>query len=1320
VTTAGAPVASPVDALRPYLGLVPFTEHDQAYFFGRERDTELLVDNVIAFDVTLMYGPSGVGKSSIVSAGVVPTLLKRTTAADGHGPGDRIVPVPLRSWRDDPREWVSQALTDAAHGRGHPARPVSRQAPLWEQIAHWARACEADLCLVFDQFEEYFLYHGDPGDPFARELGEAVARDDVPAHYLFSIREDALATLDRLQERIPNLFDNIYRLEPLRLDEARRAVVGPIEEFNRRVGPDRHVSIEPGLVDDVLDQVRTGRLQIGPAGEGRIHESADRDEVELAHLQLVMDRLWHAEAAQASRVLRRDTLRRLGGADEIVRSHLDVSMAALSTHDRDLAARVFGQLVTPSGAKIAHRVDDLAAYADVPADELSPVLERLAEGDQRILRPVDRSADDPEAPRYEIFHDALGPAVLEWRTRHERAASERRARGQVAAAQAAARRERRRWMALVLVAVVLVGLLGTSLWLWWRSQQEASQRRSEQLASQAAAQIAGDPVAATRTALRAWDERHTTGAERALRLVAPRLHLLQGLSGHTDAVLDAEVSPDGHTILTTSDDQTARLWDAGTGDARATLAGHTGSVTAGQFSPDGQLVLTSSDDGSARLWSAATGELVETFDSEGDAVVDAALSPDGRRLATVHMSGTASLWDTGAGVEVVTALDPGEASATAVAFSPDSSTLATGHDDGVVRTWSAETGAPARARLDESPGGGEIGIVTDIAFNPAGDQLAIGNDIADLFIWRWHARPSESTVMNLWTAAVAVEWLDQVQFTPDGQHVIAVADKFGYLFPVPSGDEWDDPLYLPKPVPLGGHDDWATDIAVSPDGELVVTASRDGSALVRDARTGALLTELRGHTGAVNAVDIALDGRIVTASADGTARLWERPPTTVFRGYADWVLDAEVTPDQRQVIGAGKDGTIRVWDIATQEEVMQLTDGSDSFLGAVNLLAVSHDGRHVAAGTDYGDVRVWELAQPSAPIGAWSAGGPSISGLEFNATGSRLAIGTGDGVARVWAWTGDEPLPRLPAGTSAAIVAWSPVDGAMLATGASDGVIRLWDVRSAAVVAELPGHSSEVTDLAFTPGGSRLITAGKDGTARVWDVATRSLVRVLRGHEGGVTSVAFRDGGRQIVTGASDGTVAVWDRESGRYLALWRTHDDYVNAVAVLDDGRILSAGDDNLVRLYPCETCGPITGVVDDLRARLAALPPAAERAGDDRAGHHLPGTCLPTTSGQNDLYTIEPVPCEEPHDDEVFGNLELADPVDAELPADIHDRAVAACADRLFERYVGASPVDSPYRVSALTPTESSWDLGNRSVVCLLYDPTGPVTGSARGSGR
>src|SRR5439155_20314751 len=127
--------------------------------------------------------------------------------------------------------------------------------------------------------------------------------------------------------------------------------------------------------------------------------------VETPYLQLVLTRLWEEEMRAGSHVLRLATLEDLGGAQNIVRTHLDTAMSARPPHEQDVAARVFRYLVTPSGTKIAYTVDDLAAYADVPQRELTSVLQQLASGSTRILRPVAPPPDKPATPRYEIFHE---------------------------------------------------------------------------------------------------------------------------------------------------------------------------------------------------------------------------------------------------------------------------------------------------------------------------------------------------------------------------------------------------------------------------------------------------------------------------------------------------------------------------------------------------------------------------------------------------------------------------------------------------------------------------------------------------------------------------------------------------------------------------------------------------------------------------------------------------------------------------------------------------------------------------------------------------
>ena len=411
---AGTPAQAPQRVRRsPYQGIVPYGPADAEWFFGREQWREVVVDNLQAYRVSVLYGESGVGKSSLLNAAVLPRLhdAARRDLAD-RGACD-LVAVSFASWSEaDPLGALKEAIA-ATHTELSPGLAAGPPGgTLAEQVAAWCERIDGGLYLVLDQFEELFLYHAhdEAGRDFERELTEVLRRRDVPANVLISIREDALARLDRLQARVPGLLDNLLRVEHLELDAARAAIERPLEHWNDVEGA--AVAIEPSLVDEILVQVEAGKLLVaGAGGAGRIRSGDELARVEAPFLQLVLTRIWEVERAAGSTVLRLATLTRLGGAERIVRTHLDQVLASLSRRERDVAAKAFRFLVTPSGTKIAHRPPDLAEYAEVPEERLTPVLNALS-GEARILRPVSGGA-------YEIYHDVLSAAILDWRRRYE-------------------------------------------------------------------------------------------------------------------------------------------------------------------------------------------------------------------------------------------------------------------------------------------------------------------------------------------------------------------------------------------------------------------------------------------------------------------------------------------------------------------------------------------------------------------------------------------------------------------------------------------------------------------------------------------------------------------------------------------------------------------------------------------------------------------------------------------------------------------------------------------------------------------------------------
>jgi hypothetical protein len=386
----------------PFKGLDHYAEQDAPFFFGRNVERDLVIANLLAARLTLLYGQSGVGKSSLLHAGVVPRLREAPDLAV----------VVFRSWSGDPVTGLATAIWAAAGLE----RPEGKSS-IAETIGACTERLGRDLVVILDQFEEYFVQHPrEDGDgTLAAEFPQAVNQRELPVSFLVSIREDALAWLDRFKGRIPNLFGNYLRIDRLDRNAGRDAIVLPLEEYGRRVAENERVEIEPQLVEAVLDQVRVGHVELGQTGAGVIDgPSARESRIEAPYLQLVLTRLWEDESAVGSRLLRLKTLDRLGGAERIVPAHLDAAMATLSPEERNFAARVFRFLVTPSGTKIAHNASDLAEYAKLRTEQVGPLLDRLSGQQTRILRGV---GDE----KYEIYHDVLAPAILDWDSRRRTA-----------------------------------------------------------------------------------------------------------------------------------------------------------------------------------------------------------------------------------------------------------------------------------------------------------------------------------------------------------------------------------------------------------------------------------------------------------------------------------------------------------------------------------------------------------------------------------------------------------------------------------------------------------------------------------------------------------------------------------------------------------------------------------------------------------------------------------------------------------------------------------------------------------------------------------
>ncbi|MGA8053843.1 MAG: WD40 repeat domain-containing protein, partial [Burkholderiales bacterium] len=792
----------------PYVGLRPFHEEDRAYFFGREHEVRQVVDNLFGARVTVFYGASGAGKSSVLMAGVLPELRKEPNTAV----------VVFRSWQ------IANALGALKRGVVAAANEVATRdlaldesLPLDELLKLAAERIDGTVLLILDQFEEFFLYFKDPDSGFDAELGRAINRRDVDAGFLISLREDSLSKLDRFKKRVPALLANTLRLSHLDAGAAKLAILKPLDEYNRcrPEAAGRPVRVEPALVEAVLEQTIPGRLSIAATGGAEV----EAGRVEAPYLQLVLERLWNAEVGSGSRELRLSTLVRLGGAETIVRRHVDQVLEELDPRDQELCARLFDRLVTPSGAKIACTLKDLGKWAGDLASEVPRITKFFDHN--RILARIAAPPGSPEdQDQYQLFHDVLAAGVLDWRSRYIEARTLAEAQAEAAHQRQEAERERKRTKAAhrmtALVGVLCALALAAFGWALQkeheateasaRAEQAAREALAGQLAADSGLRLADDPDRAQLLAVESYATARVPAADAALRIAFDAFPDLSAtLPSHTQRARYVAFSPDGKLIVTANDDGTVSLWGVG-GSRPHELQGHGGKMKHTAFSPDGKLVLTVSTGGTVRLWNA-TGDLLKEHKGLGDPVDNAAVSPDGKLIVTAG-DGTARLWD--AAGNLIKNLEGHSRGVTHIAFSPDGKRIVTASWDGTARLWDT-TGD----LLHDLKGHGAA--LTHAAFSPDGNLLVTAS-------WDGTAR--------LWDAA-------------------------------------GHPL---KELKHGG----AVKHAVfSSDGNRIVTASNDRTARLWDA-AGNLLKKLEGHSRNVNYAAFSPNGRLIaTASDDRTARLWD-------------------------------------------------------------------------------------------------------------------------------------------------------------------------------------------------------------------------------------------------------------------------------------------------------------------------------------------------------------------------------------------------------------------------------------------------------------
>ena len=152
--TRSAPLVKQLKDVMPYKGLIPYQKEDAEFFFGRDNDIDIIIANLIAYKLTILYGPSGVGKSSIVRAGVIHKIQEREKKAARK---PKFIPIVFSAWYEKPVEALKSSIIEALDPFIS-LEPSLQRLSLYNCIKECTEQAKVQLLIILDQFEEYFLY----------------------------------------------------------------------------------------------------------------------------------------------------------------------------------------------------------------------------------------------------------------------------------------------------------------------------------------------------------------------------------------------------------------------------------------------------------------------------------------------------------------------------------------------------------------------------------------------------------------------------------------------------------------------------------------------------------------------------------------------------------------------------------------------------------------------------------------------------------------------------------------------------------------------------------------------------------------------------------------------------------------------------------------------------------------------------------------------------------------------------------------------------------------------------------------------------------
>lgn len=572
-----------------------------------------------------------------------------------------------------------------------------------------------------------------------------------------------------------------------------------------------------------------------------------------------------------------------------------------------------------------------------------------------------------------------------------------------------------------------------------------------------------------------------------------------------------------------------------------TLIGRMKAVIGIAFTPDSRFMVSVSADGTLRVWDIVTGQVIRMLENAAYGI-SVAVTPGGRRV--IYTSGNIlCIWDWVDG-RIVGILKGHQSYVTGVTVTSDGRFAVSTSADGACKVWDLANEQILRTFE------GHTGHVEGLALT-CDDNFVVS--MSNNTLIRWSISNGE------------VVW--KLECKPGFMAILSALHR----------------------------------IAVTP--HFVIIPSEDNVLEAWDLATGQLVKTLEERTDSIQSVTASPDGHYAFFSTGSFLGIWDLISDQPMRILSHTIATiATITPDGQYAVSASWDGTIKIWDITTEQSFSQDLNGHT---GPVNdVVAMPDNCFAISASADH-TLNCWNLATGRV-VRIFKGHTGEVMNIAISRDAHLVISASHDGTLRIWDFDTGETIQTFSDAGMRFVDIVAVIPGHIISTcrtpyiddsGTPRGhrrTLEIWDLSTGQVVGELEGHTGVVNDVAVTADGQLAISASSDKTLKVWDMETKQCIRTLEGHTESVESVAVASDGHLAISSSVDRTVRVWDLATGRTTWILEGHTHVVIDVALTPDNRFaISVSYDSTLRIWDLVTGQSVLTLATSMPLKCCAVTP-------------------------------------------------------------------------------------------------------------------------------